>query len=73
MTTIKGRIIFQGGSPTSIPDGSHLKIEFQDTNMCDAPAVNLGLHKRTIKSHNSGEELTYEIKTDRLPSHNLPG
>merc|ERR1719204_492219 len=73
MTTIKGNLVFQGGSPGSIPNGSVLKVQFQDTNLMDAAAVDLGEHVQTISNYTNGDTLAFEIKTNRRPAHGLPG
>lgn len=66
MLTVRGKIIFQGGNPSSIPDGSTLTVQFQDTNRMDAPCINLGTSVQTIKEYN-GEDLTFEIKNAKKP------
>ena len=73
MTTITGTIIFEGGPPESIPDGSLLIVKFQDTNLADAPAITLGEYVQTINNYQSGEELGFFITADRRPPHGMRG
>ena len=62
---ITGKIIFRGGKPDSLPDGSILNVKFQDTSRMDAAAVTLGTVNIVIDGHKKENELTYEINADR--------
>ena len=65
MVVIKGKIIFNKTPPSSIPDGSLLEVNFQDTSLADADAITLGKHIQIINGYKSGDVLTYEIECDR--------
>jgi len=62
--TIKGKIRF-ASPPLTIPDGSLLKVKFQDTGRMDAPSIDLGVYEKVIEGYKTGDEITYEIKCNR--------
>ena len=64
---IKGKIIFKT-LPTQIPDGSLLKVEFNDVSYADASSITLGLCEQEIQGYKFGDVMSYEIVCDR-PGH----
>lgn len=73
MLTVKGKIVFSGGAPESIPNNSTLTVKFQDTNRMDAPAINLGTCVKSIQDYKKGTDLFFEILKAKKPDYGMDG
>ncbi|XP_057300509.1 uncharacterized protein LOC130633073 [Hydractinia symbiolongicarpus] len=73
MLTVKGKIVFSGGAPESIPNNSTLTVKFQDTNRMDAPAINLGTCVKSIQGYKKGTDLSFEIVNAKKPDFGMDG
>ena len=65
MITIKGKIIFIAGAPSSIQNGSLLTVKYEDVSLADASSKLLGEMTKEIMDYKEGDVFTYEIKCDR--------
>ena len=66
---IHGKIIFPEGKPDKpLPNGSVLTVKFQDTSLCDAPAIELGKCVQIINQHSLGKDLCFVINNATRPA-----
>ena len=63
--TITGKINFQGGAPGSLPDPSHLQVQFKDVSRACAPSITLGTFNWDIKDYKPDVPLKYSITTEK--------
>jgi len=64
VVVIRGKIKFET-APSSIPDGSLLKVKFEDTSLMDCASINLGTHIQVINGYKAGDALEFQIECDR--------
>ena len=62
LTLIHGDLIFDGGSPQTLPQNSLLKVKFEDVSIMDASSVVLGETMVNLSSYDKAQNLKYAIK-----------